>query len=138
MINQMLQYSFSREDTVTLARTTPCSSKLIVSKLDCRSIDPALLFQRFLNISQLIDLIKETLFECGCSVRRLEDGVGVGIFFSAVQKSKSWTCTVIGVDTDPLILLLCHAESNNQILYYRSDIKSRNEAIHNNIYRRAN
>ena len=31
------------------------------------------------NKAQLIDLIVETLFECGCSVRRMEDGIGVGI-----------------------------------------------------------
>jgi len=38
------------------------------------------------NKAQLIDLIEETLFECGFSVRRMEDDVVVGIVLPAVQK----------------------------------------------------
>lgn len=74
------------------------------------------------NKQNLINLITEKLQNKGCIVVNSLEDADLNIALTAVQQSSSHTVTVIGEDTDVLILLLYHCYDIKQYdIYYRSD-----------------
>ena len=66
----------------------------------------------------------QKLRECGCSVNQAEDDADVSIVLAAVDRSRQCSCTLIGEDTDLLLLLLYYADCKNETLIFRSDKKN--------------
>ena len=76
------------------------------------------------NKDQIIKLIVQKLRERGCSVNQAEDSTDVRIVLAAVDRSRQCSCTLIGEDTDLLLLLLYYADCKNETLIFRSDKKN--------------
>ena len=55
---------------------------------------------------KIIGLITDKLRQCGCAVVQAENDADVGIFKAAVAVASSKSTTVVGEDTDLLVLLL--------------------------------
>ena len=66
----------------------------------------------------------QKLRERGCSVNQAEDDADVSIVLAAVDRSRQCSCTLIGEDTDLLLLLLYYADCKNETLIFRSDKKN--------------
>jgi 5'-3' exonuclease len=77
------------------------------------------------NKQQLISLTSDQLRMVGCSVIQAEGDADVDIAKAAVSTASVHTTTLIGEDTDLLILLLHYAEIDGKPLYFRSDTQSR-------------
>ena len=75
------------------------------------------------NKQRIITLISEALTKIGCTVQHADGDADFDIVHSEVSSSQIRTTITIGEDTDLLILLLHHAESNGFKLYFRSDIR---------------
>ena len=71
---------------------------------------------------QTIKLIMQKLRERGCSVNQADDA-DVSIILATVDRSRQCSCTLIGEDTDLLLLLLYYADCKNETLIFRSDKK---------------
>ena len=71
----------------------------------------------------MISLIGDMLKQQGCAVHNADGDADVDIVHAAVSSSEHVHTTVIGEDTDLLILLRYHAKDNGFKLYYRSDIR---------------
>lgn len=56
-------------------------------------------------------------------MQRVDGDADVDIVKAAISASQRCTNTLIGEDTDLLVLLLCHASQNEFEIFYRSDIK---------------
>ena len=79
------------------------------------------------NKQAMIDLIAKCLKQKGCHVIQAEGDADVDIVKAAVSMSGYKSTTLIGEDTDLLILLLYHATlKDSHELYFRSD-KTRNK-----------
>ena len=76
------------------------------------------------NKDQIIKLIMQKLRERGCSVNQAEDDADVRIVLAVVVRSRQCSCTLIGEDTDLLLLLLYYADCKNETLIFRSDKKT--------------
>ena len=79
------------------------------------------LLSRHCNKQSLIDTVTDKLKKKGCTVVNTESDADVDIVKTAIMSSKSQSTTLIGEDTDLLILLLYHAETNGKDLYFCSD-----------------
>ena len=72
----------------------------------------------------------EELEKKGCTVINASGDVDVDIVKAAVKASEHQPTTLIGEDTDLLILLLYYAGMNNRGVYFRSD-KSKAPKVYN-------
>ena len=79
------------------------------------------------NKQRLINLISEKLREKGCFVINAEGDADYHLVQAAIAASRSHITTLIGEDTDLLVLLLYHATLDGKTLYFRSDNKSKKE-----------
>ena len=77
------------------------------------------------NKRQLIILISDELRKVGCMVIQAEGDADVDIAKAAANTAYSYSTTLIGEDTDLLIILLYYATSDGKQLYFRSDNHSR-------------
>ena len=75
------------------------------------------------NKQAMISLITKMLKDRGCTVHNAIGDADVDIVGAAVSSSEKGNTTVIGEDTDLLILLLYHANYTGFKLYYRSDVR---------------
>ena len=73
------------------------------------------------NKQRLIWMVSDELRKRGCTVVNAPGDADVLIVKAAVEKSLQHTTTVIGEDTDLLVLLLYYAHDVNKGLYFRSD-----------------
>ncbi|KAG7165603.1 hypothetical protein Hamer_G013102 [Homarus americanus] len=76
---------------------------------------------RSCNKQGLIDLVTEELQKKGCTVINALGDADMDIVKAAIKASQHQLTTLIGEDTDLLILLLYNAEANSRGLYFRSD-----------------
>ena len=76
---------------------------------------------RDLNKQRLIQLISDALKERHCTVVNSLGDADVDIVQAEVRSSLLHTTTLIGEDTDLLVLLLYYAQSDSKGLYFRSD-----------------
>ena len=75
-----------------------------------------------MNKHALIKLISGRLREKGCHTIQAEGDADLDIVKAAVAMSEHISATLIGEDTDLLVLLLYHAQENDcNHLYFRSD-----------------
>ena len=73
------------------------------------------------NKQALIHLIAHHLQQKGCHVIHAEGDADVDIVTAAISMSSFKSTTLIGEDTDLLVLLLYHAGKEHKDLYFRSD-----------------
>ena len=81
----------------------------------------------------MIHLIGDTLQKCGCQVFYENGDADIKIAKTAVEESLTKNVTLIGEDTDLLVLLLYYcAEKSDFNLYFRSDKenKKKDNIIH--------
>ena len=83
------------------------------------------------NKQGLINMISDRLREKGCIVMNAEGDADYDIVQAAIAVSEYKTTTLIGEDTDLLILLLHHMDSHKKTLYFRSDKKSKEQRVYN-------
>jgi hypothetical protein len=62
------------------------------------------------------------LIKCGCTVHHASGDTDIDIVKNTISSSKNCTTTIVGEDTDLLILFLYHAKNYNFKLYFRSNI----------------
>ncbi|KAG1669042.1 Tryptophan 5-hydroxylase 2 [Nymphon striatum] len=77
------------------------------------------------NKQHLISLISDELERVGCTVIQAEGDADVDIAKTAVNIANVHSTTLIGEDTDLLVLLLHYCEMDGKPLYFRSDKQSR-------------
>lgn len=81
------------------------------------------------NKQAIINLISDGLQQAGCHVIHAKGDADVDIVQAAVSMSSNMSTTVIGEDTDLLVLLLYHTNvSQGKELFFRSDIHSKTPA----------
>ena len=78
------------------------------------------------NKSRFIKLLTSHLEESGCTVRQAEDDADFLITIIALQLAENGVTTVIGDDTDLLVLLCYHFNENtpDNNIYFKSELKS--------------
>lgn len=84
------------------------------------------------NKQGLIDLISGELRKRGCHVINSSGDADVDITKAAVEASCYHTTTLIGEDTDLLVLLLFYAQPGSKDLYFRLDKSAATTAYHIN------
>ena len=84
------------------------------------------------NKQNMIDLISEKLGGKGCEVINAPGDADVQIVKAAVLSSLTRSTTLIGEDTDLLILLLHYMQQANKDLYFRSDKANCDKLYHIN------
>ena len=82
------------------------------------------------NKQGLINLIIDRLRKKGCTVMNAEGDADYDIVQAAIVVSECKTTSLIGEDTDLLILLLHHMDSRKK-RYFRSDKKSKEQRVYN-------
>ena len=73
------------------------------------------------NKADMIALIITALTKRGCHVIQSPGDADVDIVKVTVERSRHCTTTLVGEDTDLLILLLHYSRTDNEIIYFRSD-----------------
>ena len=73
------------------------------------------------NKADIIALISAALTKRGCHVTQSPGDADVDIVKAAVERSHHCTTTLVGEDTDLLILLLHYSRTDNEVIYFRSD-----------------
>src|SRR5688572_4728875 len=73
------------------------------------------------NKQAIINFIADRLRQIGCHVIHAEGDADVHIVKAAVEMSSYKSTTLIGEDTDLLVLLLYHAANDSNDLYFRFD-----------------
>lgn len=76
---------------------------------------------RSFNKQGLIHLVTEELQKKGCTVINASGDAAVDIVKAAIKASQHQPTTLIGEDTDLLVLLLYYAKTSSRGLYFRSD-----------------
>ena len=84
------------------------------------------------NKQNIIDLISEKLRGKGCEVINAPGDADVQTVKAAVLSSLTRSTTLIGEDTDPLVLLLHYMQQANKDLYFRSDKANADKLYHIN------
>ena len=81
----------------------------------------------------MIALISTALTKRGCHVIQSSGDADVDIVKATVERSRHCTTTLVGEDTDLLILLLHYSRTDNEIIYFRSDAskQSSEHKVHN-------
>ena len=77
------------------------------------------------NKQQFINLVSSKLRIMGCNVIQAPGDADVIIVKTAVESANLYSTTLIGEDTDLLILLLYHATKQSKDLYFYSDSQSK-------------
>ena len=103
-----------------------CSQSSALLKRQC------LLERRDKNKQNIIDLISEKLRGKGCKVINATGDADVPIVKAAVLSSLTCSTTLIGEDTDLLVLLLHYMQQANKDLYFRSDKANADKLYHIN------
>jgi hypothetical protein len=83
------------------------------------------------NKQALINLISDSLRKKGCHVVHAEGDADVDIVKATVEVSASKSTTLIGEDTDLLVLLLYHTTKDCKDLYFRSDKGKAKKNVYN-------
>ncbi len=83
------------------------------------------------NKQGLINLISDELKKWNCHVINAPGDADVDIVKAAVEASCHHSTTLIGEDTDLLVLLLYHARADSKELYFRSDNQSKCIKVYN-------
>ena len=78
----------------------------------------------------IIELISAELQKSGYETFQAADDADYDIVRIAIESSVDYCTTVIGEDTDLLILLLHHADVNSKLLYFQSSRRAGNKIIH--------
>jgi len=73
------------------------------------------------NKSDMIALISTELTKRGCRDIQSPGDADVDIVKTTVERSGYCSTTLVGEDTDLLILLLHYSRTDNEIIYFRSD-----------------
>ena len=73
------------------------------------------------NKDDMIALISTAIPERGCNVIQSPEDADVDIVKATVERSCLCTTTLVGEDTDLLILLLHYSRRDNEAIYFRSD-----------------
>jgi hypothetical protein len=73
------------------------------------------------NKANIIALISTALTKRGCHVIQSPGDADIDIVKTTVQQSHHCTTTLVGEDTDLLILLLHYSRTDKEIIYFRSD-----------------
>ena len=76
---------------------------------------------RDVNKQRLIQMISDELRKRDCTVVNALGDADVDIVKAAVKASRLHTNTLIGEDTDLLVLLLYYAQGDTMALYFKSD-----------------
>ena len=76
------------------------------------------------NKDQIIKLIMQKLRKHGCFVNQAEHDANFSIVLAAVDRSRQCSRTLIGEDTDLLLLLLYYADCKAKTLIFRPDKKN--------------
>ena len=79
------------------------------------------LLSRYTNKQRLVQMISDQLRERDCIVVNAHGDADVDIVKTAVETSLQHTTTLIGDDTDLLVLLLYYPQGEVMNLYFRSD-----------------
>jgi len=85
------------------------------------------------NKADTIALISTALTKKGCHVIQSPGDADVDIVKATVERSRHCTTTLIGEDRDLLILHLHYARTDNEIIYFRSDVnkQSKEQKVYN-------
>ena len=85
------------------------------------------------NKADMIALISTALTKRRCHVIQSPGDADVDIVKATVEQSRHFTTTLVGEDTDLLILLLHFTRTDNETIYFRSDANkhSREDNIYN-------
>ena len=73
------------------------------------------------NKADMIALISTALTKRGCHVIQSPRDADIDIVKATVERSRHCTTTLVGEDTDLLILLLHYSITDDEIIYFRSD-----------------
>ena len=84
-----------------------------------------------MNKQALINLIGDRLQRRGCHVIHAEGDADLDIAKAAITMSLSKSTTLIGEDTDLLVLLLYHSPEECKDLYFRSDKRKEKPNVYN-------
>jgi len=83
------------------------------------------------NKQGLINMISNKMREKGPTVINAEGDADYDIVQAAIAASENHTTTLVGEDTDLLILLLYHMDSRKKTIYFRSDKRSKDQRVYN-------
>ena len=88
------------------------------------------------NKAEMIALISTALIKRGCHIIQSPVDADVDIVKAAVERSRVCTCTttLVGEDTDLLILLLHYTRTDNETLYFRSDTNKQSKDHKDKVY----
>lgn len=75
------------------------------------------------NKQRFVDMLSQKLEAAGCHVLQAVGDADVLIANTAVARAAESPTTVVGEDTDLLVLLICHADPESHTLYMQSDKK---------------
>ena len=78
-------------------------------------------FVSWQNKADTIALISTALTERGCHLIQSPGDANVDIVKATVERPRLCTTTLVGEDTDLLILLLHYSRRDNEAIYFRSD-----------------
>jgi len=81
------------------------------------------------NKQALINLMADRLRKENCHVIQAEGDADVDLVRAAVKMSSNKSTTLIGEDTDLLILLLYHGRPDCKDLYFRSDTQRKSVCV---------
>ena len=73
------------------------------------------------NQASMIAIISAALTKKGCHDIQSPGDADVDIVKATVERSRHCITTLVGEDTDLLILLLHYSRTDNKIIYFRSD-----------------
>ena len=79
------------------------------------------------NKHRFLCILSSYLEKAGCSTIQSKGDADVLIVQTAVQSSKSVTTVLVGDDTDLLVLLLHHVDTNANALYFRPEPKQKSK-----------
>ena len=129
VVFDVYESGLSTKDMIHSRRTTKFVSRTINFSTGTKFVG---LKERFLantsNKERMVQVIGDTLQKSGCQVFYENGDADVKIAKTAVEESLTKNVTLIGEDTDLLVLLLYHCvEESDFILYFRSDKENKKE-----------
>ena len=77
--------------------------------------------------TEIIGLMSTALIKRGCHVIQSSGDADVDIAKATVERSRVCTTTLVGEDTDLLILLLHYSRTVNKDVYFRSDVRKQSK-----------
>ena len=86
---------------------------------------------RDINKAAMITLISAALIRKGCRVIQSPGDADIDIVQATVERSRHCTTTLVGEDTDLLILLFHYSSTDNENTYFRSNKQSKERRVYN-------